>query len=182
MSIAQAISETRKNLLRLQREDNGRAPIGIVELLIRDTTWWLTHPTGHPVRAPGHFERIHERGGRNEIEFGANSFLVERAILRCAETIRDTAELVETRGKLFDRAELWEKLVKCLRQSVSNYCGDGYDGYPIRGGFLEFGSTGICVTEFVDAIWQRMKLDGITEVVPDENVSRQITSKLKPAQ
>lgn len=170
MSIAQAVNEVRQGLPRLQRQDDGRAPIGIVERLIMESTWWLTHPSGGPVHAPKHWERIQERGSRYEIEFGANSFLVETAILRCARRIREAADEVERTGKLISRGMLQRQLVNCLRQSVANYCGEEFDDYPIRGGYLEFGTTGICVGTFLGGIWQRTKLDLITEIVPEDEV------------
>lgn len=81
MSLAHAIEEVRKNLPRLQRQDDGRAPIGIVERLIMDSTWWLTHPTGRSVRAPSHWERITDRGGDTKLNLARIHFLSRKQSL-----------------------------------------------------------------------------------------------------
>ena len=165
MSSTRAVIEVRQNLPRLVKPD-GRAPIGLVERLVMDSTWWLTHLWGGSVHAPKHYERIQDGGGGYELEFGANRFLAEAAVLSCARVILDATGEVERTGKLLSRGMLEQKLLICMVQSVANYRGDRFTNYPIRlDGYLEFGASGICVSAFLSGIWERTKLDLITETV-----------------
>ena len=114
---------------------------------VRDSTWWLTHPSGSPVAAPRHAERLTHGPYGWGLELGANTFLVSRAIQRSKYVLLAAYARAEA-GRPMSRRDVLASLRECIACSVANYAGDEFEGpYPVRGGFLEFGGTGILVSQ-----------------------------------
>src|SRR5262245_39842072 len=78
------VNEVRTHLEKLEKE--GRVSYGVAQRLVRDSAWWYGHPSG-PVHAPKHYERVTSGPQGWEIEFGADKFLIEVAIVRCKKEI-----------------------------------------------------------------------------------------------
>jgi hypothetical protein len=82
---------------------DGKVPLELATFFIMRTIWWHSHSSGSPVLASGHARRITGSDGDWRVKFGANSFLVGRAISRCYVTIRQYIDGVEA-GKKVDPA------------------------------------------------------------------------------
>ena len=68
---------------RLARIVGGKTvPLKVARRFIATSAWWLDHPYS-PCRAPRHADNLYEGGGEWRIDFGGNTFLVSRAIIRC---------------------------------------------------------------------------------------------------
>ncbi len=127
-------------------------PAGVVsrrlaERFVEASAWWLNHPSG-PVRAPGHARRIKGPGSDWQVEFGSNTFLVNRAILRCRATMEKYLADAE-KGHLTATSILMRKLRKAVSGSVANYDGAEYWSYPVDGTDMRFGTNSIDVEDFV---------------------------------
>lgn len=79
------------------------------------------------------------------IEFGANHFLITRAVQRCARTLLEYVPGVEERHDIFRRTDLIRVLRPAFPASVSNYNLDEYGHYAPTKGHLVFGAQSICV-------------------------------------
>ena len=90
---------------------------------LRASCWWLKHSSGNPVRAPGHADRISldPRHGWS-IEFGANTFLVGKAIERSARSLREFLDAVSNGGKT-SLGTLRQNLRSAIAGAVANYDG-----------------------------------------------------------
>lgn len=76
---------------------------------IKHTTWWHSHSSGHPVRAPNHSKYVYMSGHGWTISFGANFFLVGKAIERSNNDINKYID--ETaKGSIPDIEKLKQKL------------------------------------------------------------------------
>jgi hypothetical protein len=86
------------------------------------------------------------------VDFGANTFLVGKAIERCREALDDF--FVEaSKGRLLPLQEVREALKRRVSGAVANYQGDEYAGYyPLTDGQLVFGAQAIDVDDFVRAL------------------------------
>ena len=73
------VAEGAKEVVRQEREREKDT----AERFIRASSWWLTHSSYRPVRAPGHAERLYMTPHGWAVDFGGNSFLVGKAIERC---------------------------------------------------------------------------------------------------
>lgn len=141
------VAAVRKRLERFTKD--GKMPIGVCQRLISDTAWWHGHPQG-PARAPNHYKRVTSGVHGWEIEFGANLFLVEKAIRRCISIITEHAFLAErTRAKV-DAIELRYSMSLQVRSAVAKYNGAEYkEYYDTVNGFMLFGTQAINVNDFV---------------------------------
>lgn len=127
-------------------EKNG-VSLTIAQFFIEKCAMW-DHPTGRWVHAPKHARRIVNGRYGWEVEFGANKFLVGRAIQKCTIFIRDLINKVEL-GEVIYRDDISSRLNLIISGSVSNYEGEIFDGYySIELGLLRFGTQGIDVGEF----------------------------------
>lgn len=100
------------------------------------------HPKAHTwVLAPAHAKRIFKGFHGWAIEFGANSFLIEKAIERSRRLIKRRLA-----GEAIDDETLLQWLQNCIADSVANN-GSEYNGrYPVeRTGVMRFGTSGIDV-------------------------------------
>ena len=144
----------------LVRKEN--IPVELAMEFIRKTAWWHTHSSGNPVRAPGHADRIYESVHGWSIDFGANTFLVGKAIERCSSEIMNAMDNA-IQGNIPNINELKEKLKLHIRGAVANNDGYEYDGYyPAEGQDMMFGAQSIDVNDGADFILER---SGIAELL-----------------
>lgn len=143
---------------------NDRVPIGICERLIAESAWWYGHPVG-PVRAPNHVDNLYYGMYGCQIDFGANSFLVESAVSQCVAKVRATAEMIQLNGEIEKQSILRSSMAICVRYSVANYEGVEFESaYPCdENGFMHFGTAAISVEDFVQWMWIRTKAHTICE-------------------
>jgi hypothetical protein len=128
----------------LYNEDEG-IPESIIRDLVRNSVWWLLHPSGKPVRAPNHAENVYHDGEQWVIDFGANSFLAEKAIRESARKIRRQLSNI-LKGDPYNRDLLDSQIKRGISRCVANHRGDVYQGYyPSQGNDLVFGVTSICI-------------------------------------
>ena len=138
-----------------------RIPHQVAYDFIRNSAWWLTHPSG-PVRAPGHAKNIYMSQHGWTIEFGANNFLIEKAIKRCCREIHIFL-LNMDQGKEVSKHELKKKLQLHIRGAVSNYEDDEYMSYwPLEENDMKFGAQSIDIKDAVNYI---VRVTGISQYV-----------------
>jgi hypothetical protein len=95
VELRERLAEKQKSIVRklknrnlwLKRDET--IPLELAKRFIRATAWWLTHSSGSPVRAPGHANRITKSHHGWVVDFGANTFLVGKAIERCRNILND---------------------------------------------------------------------------------------------
>jgi hypothetical protein len=104
----------------------GNVPISLAQDLIRTSTYWVDHPQGITHSEPGWADRIVRGPHGWEVQFGANCFLVERAILLCKRTILSELDHAQESSQPIDQKLLYRRLITCVRQSVDNF--DYYTG------------------------------------------------------
>ena len=159
MSIFEEATQVRAKLDRFVRNDV--VPIGVAQRLISDSAWWYGHPRG-PVHAPKHYENVTAGHHGWELAFGANAFLVEKAIRRCIKLIGESVALAEKNAVRVDGKDLRQRLALQVRGSVANFEGNEYDGlYNTSDGFMHFGTQAINVNDFVDTIWKLAEIHRI---------------------
>lgn len=144
-------TEIEKRLAVLKQWSLGDVSRTAARGLIRASTWWLTHSSGTPVRAPGHDYRMEQKAWGWSIEFGANHFLIGRAIQRAAPILIDGFSLLKVNQipneKYFD-----QKIQAILPSCVGNYNYDGYENYAPTNGRLIFGAQAIDLTDATNYI------------------------------
>jgi len=129
---------------------------------LRASCWWLTHSSGNPVRAPGHADRLFlDKHHGWAIEFGANTFLVGKAIERCAMRFK---EFLDAIGDQVSTDKLRKNLRSAIAGAVANYDGNEYDGYyPITDDQLTFGAQAIDLNDAVAFLVNRTGVDRLLE-------------------
>ncbi|WP_143271851.1 hypothetical protein [Azospirillum brasilense] len=142
----------------LNRNEN--IPRLLAEDFIESTAWWLTHSSGNPVRAPRHARRIYlsPRHGW-ALDFGANTFLVGKALERCRTIIHSFYEKISS-GDIPIRSEVSRALRRSIAGAVANYSGDEYTEYPDDGQDLVFGAQAI---DLNDAVRFALRNSGLDE-------------------
>jgi hypothetical protein len=139
------INSIRQNITWVKREET--IPEQLAYRFIMRSAWWLTHSSGHPVRAEGHASRVYNSSHGWTVDFGANSFLVGKAIERCRVKINKFLEEAAT-GNLGSLEEVKKSLAHTISGAVANSNGFEYDGtYPITNGRLIFGAQAIDVED-----------------------------------
>ncbi|WP_081702962.1 phospholipase D-like domain-containing protein [Desulfuromonas sp. TF] len=127
--------------------------LDIAKDFIRSSAWWLKHPTG-PVRAPSHQYNIYSTDNEFRIDFGANTFLITRAIDRCIRTIHDYINKSDSE-LLSELKNLETKLYMNVQGAVAGYDGKEYSGfYPLEGNDLTFGTQSIDVKDFLQCLYR----------------------------
>lgn len=145
----------------LKREET--IPLEVAKSFIRNTAWWIGHPSG-PVKAPKHATRIYESHHGWAIDFGANTFLVGKAIERCKNKINDFFEQAAN-GQLPLKTDVKNALKHQVSGAVANNDGYEYAGYyPIESRDLVFGTQSIDVE---DAANYMIRESGIVELLID---------------
>lgn len=140
-----------RGLALLKRWSLGDIPRATGRGLIRSSSWWLTHSSGNPVRAPGHDYRLEQRAWGWSIEFGANHFLVGRAIQRSAPILAEGFNLVRD-SKFPNEKYFVQKIKAILPTCVGNYNFDEYEQYAPMRGRLVFGAQAIDTTDAANFI------------------------------
>ena len=144
-------------------EPDGIVPLGLAQRLIKDSAYWYGHSNG-PIKAPKHFERIVSGPYGWEVPFGANSFLVEKAIRRSNKKARTVLDSVSLTNQKWPSSILREELVNSVRGAVSNHCGEEYPTlWPITKGHMRFGTQSIHVDDFIFNYWQLAHLNLVTD-------------------
>ncbi len=138
--VAARIRSSRPWLVRTET-----VPLELAQEFVRNTAWWHTHSSGQPVMAPNHAKRIYSSSHGWSLDFGANTFLVGKAIARCSQEISSAMDTA-VKGHLPNLQELTEKIELHIRGAVSNSEGYEYDGYyPVVGDDMMFGAQSIDV-------------------------------------
>jgi hypothetical protein len=115
--------------------------------LIRESIWWLTHPSG-PVRAPAYQHRLRDGLYGWHLTLGANTFHVALAAKRCAK-ILDAWIAKELAGQQPSFPDLRINLCRQLDRSVSNNKGGFFESYSQSYSELTFGATEINTSELI---------------------------------
>jgi hypothetical protein len=157
-----AIRKIRRNAPWLKRSET--IPIEVAKRFIRASAWWLTHSSGSPVRAPGHADRIYKSHHGWAIDFGANTFLVGKAIERCKNVINDYLNNA-AKGRIPLKSEVIASLKRQVSGAVANVDGYEYAGYyPIDDQDLVFGAQSI---NLLDAARFMLRESGIEDLLLD---------------
>ncbi|WP_161937642.1 hypothetical protein, partial [Sulfurovum riftiae] len=145
----------------LKREET--IPLELAQGFIRNATYWDHPKAGYYVSAD-HSHRI-----KNDylhgwsVKFGANYFLVGKAIERCKKSINEYIEKIQNKN----HAEiniLRDKLKIQISGAVAtsnNYEYDGY--YPIENGYMKFGTQAINVVDGANFLIRELMLDEFLE-------------------
>lgn len=158
-SVAERIRASRPWLIRTET-----VPLELAKEFIQKTAWWHTHSSGNPVRAPKHSERIYKSSHGWSIDFGANTFLVGKAIERCSNEINKAIDHAVS-GNIPNINELKESLKLHIRGAVANNDGYEYEGYyPLEGNDMMFGAQSIDAQDGSDFMLSK---SGITELFTD---------------
>jgi hypothetical protein len=132
-----------------------------VQQFIRACAWWDKHPCGFPCRAPRHADNIYlSQYNGWSLDYGANTFLVGKAVKRCAKNVNSFLDEA-AKGKLLNKEKIKETLGKAIAGSVANIYGDEYDSYPINDGQLEFGTHAIRLEDAADFLIKNLKFEDI---------------------
>lgn len=132
-------------------DEDASVPLGLARQVVAESTWWLNHPSGRKVHAPGHARNITTCNRGYCIWFGANVFLVGLAIRQCRRSL-DYAYTELRQGLSVHRSALHGKLKYKITSAVADSDLNTYFNYPITGGFMVFGSTGILVSQVASVL------------------------------
>ena len=107
----------------------GNVPISLARDLIEASTFWVGHPQGiiHP--EPGWSDRIVNGIHGWEVQFGANYFLVEQAILLSKQAILAELDRAQILSQPIDPKLLYGRLITCVRKSVADYSHNTFPYY-----------------------------------------------------
>ena len=147
----------------LKREET--IPLSVAQDFVRNSAWWLTHPSG-AVRAKKHAYNVYKNDIHGwAIDFGANKFLVGKAIERCKDEINKYIEEFTNGEKSIELDSLKAKLKKHISGAVATYNNGEYSGYyPIDGNDLTFGSQAIDVKDGANFLIRELGLDGFLDI------------------
>jgi len=129
----------------LKREET--VPLELAERFIQASAWWLTHSSGWPISAPGHADNIYKSHHGWSVDFGANTFLVGKAVERCKTVLNEYFDAACT-GRIPLLSEVISSLKRQISGSVANRDGNEYAGYyPVDNNRLIFGAQSIDVED-----------------------------------
>jgi len=127
---------------------------------IEKSAWWLTHSAG-PVRAPGDANNLEGPENMPILKFGANTFHVGEALLKCRQVLQDFLTSAQSNPNFGKKAlsELMKRLVAAICGSVSAFDGRAYNQYSMKGDEMIFGAHAINVKEFIDCLFEMVPVD-----------------------
>ena len=167
VELRERLAEKQKSAIRkIHRQKpwlrrNEIIPLDIAKKFIRATAWWLTHYSGKPVRAPGHADRIYKSHHGWAVDFGANTFLVGKAIERCRNVINDYLDEAAN-GRIPLKSEVIASLKRQISGAVANIDGYEYAGYyPIDDRDLVFGAQSIDVSDAAEFMLDESGIVGL---------------------
>ncbi|GAB3903283.1 hypothetical protein GCM10028803_31450 [Larkinella knui] len=138
-----------------------KVPEDFAKSFIRACAWWDKHPSGFPARAPRHADNIYLSSYYGWVlEFGANKFLVGKAIIRSANVVNTYIENA-AKGTLIRKNELVNAISNAIAGSVANFYDDEYYTYPIYSGQLEFGVHAIDLADAAEFLIKNSDLEGL---------------------
>lgn len=127
----------------------------LIETALAESVWWDTHVYG-PVLSPGFVNRLDVEDDEWILQFGSNTFAVERATRRCLQVLGRFARL-SLGGVPWTEGELIERLVLQLQKSVENYSGREYEKYPLYDGVsMKFGAHSVDAEEYSRVILREL--------------------------
>lgn len=102
-------------------DESGTVSISLAQDLIRSSTFWVGHRQGiiHP--EPRWADHLEKGPHGWEVRFGANKFLVQRAILLSKEAILDEIDRCMKLSEALDTKLLFRRLITSVRTSVADY-------------------------------------------------------------
>ena len=101
--------------------ESGRVSIFLARDLVSVSAVWVDHPQGIVHPEPALASNIINGPHGWELRFGANKFLVERAILLSKETILCELDRSERISAEIDTKLLFRRLITCVRISVADH-------------------------------------------------------------
>ncbi|WP_431023941.1 phospholipase D-like domain-containing protein [Halomonas sp. H5] len=137
--------------------------IDVARYFARNSAWWLRHPSGRPVRAPGYEDKIYGESPDWRIGFGANEFMIGIAISRCLATLDEAVNNISA-GRKINREDVERGFFYDITGAVANYEGVEYEGYysAIAGGRdMVFGTQSIDIKDFIDCLLVLTEYDKI---------------------
>lgn len=155
--LQKVVAVARQKLLGLAPE--GKVPLDVAKHFVSRSGYWYSHPRGYPAAAPRHARNIEGSNYDWKVAFGANSFLVARAVYRCVVTCNNFLKSIEDRNP-WSKQALIDKLYWNVVGAVSNYRGAEYDCYPTTyDGHMQFGAQSINVNDFIQTMIQEIPLE-----------------------
>lgn len=164
--VRRAIAHTAKNIIE-RRVPEGQVPLELAKAFIRRATWWHSHSSGSLVRARRYADRITGANGDWRVKFGANTFLVGRAISKCNKMISQYIEGFEA-GSVTKPSLMVGLLRMAISDSVAGYDGVARGRYPITGDDMMFGTLSVDVKFFIRELLERLP-DEIVGPLKEEN-------------
>lgn len=124
-----------------------------MRFLIKRSVWWKQPKNGW-VRAMGHADNIVVYRNSRVLKFGANYFLIEKAIQSAMIDLDSFVEEFNEESKSTDNlSKLKLEIRHALLHSVSHQNKGDYPGeYPCKNGKMLFGTTAVDIDEFIDAL------------------------------
>jgi len=139
---------------------SGRVSKAMAVAFIEKSAWWLTHVSG-PVRAPGYASRMEGNESSWRLTYGANTFHVTRAIVKCSKELQKFLQKNRDNPKFTE--DTLTELKQCLSASVcgcvSGYGGQMYDQYRMDKDEMVFGAQAINVKEFINCFFEVVPVD-----------------------
>lgn len=156
-SLALQLDNVRERMSRVRQGGSGRR--GALQCLVAESAYWYGHPHGS-TRAPKHSDRLQIGPHGFELEFGANKFLVERALDRCLQYIDRCLDWTEKSGSKAAWSDARPELALRVADAVANHCDELFGGlYPRDNrGYMHFGTQAIHVEGFVTCLYERLEL------------------------
>lgn len=160
-SMKQDLEEIKNKIQRFHK--NGVMHIGVAQRFVKNSAYWYAHPCGTPVHAPKHFNRVQNGTHGWEIEFGANKFLVQKAIEECLDLLCKALAYAEVNEEYIDCSFLRSEMEFEVSGAVSNYLNERFDYYwEIRDEkYLVFGVQSIRIDKFVGTMLDYVGIEKI---------------------
>lgn len=127
---------------------------------IEKSAWWITHPSG-PIRVDGDARNLEGPENMPILKYGANTFKVGEAILKCRQVIQVFLKGIRSYPNFPEEVlpNLRKQLVAAICGSVSAFDGRAYKQYPMKGDEMIFGSHAINVKNFIDCLFEIVPVD-----------------------